>query len=315
MKLCIVIPALDEEATIVEVLQNIPQKIDGISEITSIVIDDGSRDRTAELAREAGAKVITFPENRGVGAAFHAGVEWAIEAGSDFLVNMDGDGQFDPGDIPDLLAPLLSGEAEVVTASRFIKRELRPEMSWIKLYGNLLMSRLISTLSGNKFYDVSCGFRAYTRDTLLRLNLFGAFTYTQETILDLSFKGIIVKEVPIKVRGTRLHGKSRVASNLFVYAVNTSKIIFSSFCDYKPLRVFGCLAGIMLLVATILAVFLLTHYVRTGAFSPHVWAGMTAGFLAGMGMLIFITGLLADMLARIRMNQERVLYFLRKRRH
>ena len=306
-------PALNEEPTVRDLIERIPRDIPGISDVIVILVDDGSIDRTPEVARRAGAIVITHPETRGVGLAFQAGVKKTLELGADFMVNMDADGQFNPEDIPKLVEPLLEGRAGFVTASRFIDKKLKPKMGFVKYLGNIGMSALVSILARSRFYDVSCGFRAYTRETLQQLNLFGHFTYTQETFLDLSFKGVTILEVPIRVLGKREHGESRVASNLFRYAFNTSKIVFRSFRDYRPMHVFGLVSGLMFLVATGLSVFLLQHWYRTGTPTPHKWAGFTAAALYGMGFLVFMTGLIGDMLARIRINQERILYLLRKR--
>ena len=313
MKLCVVIPALNEQATIVSVIEGIPRDIPGIREVAIVVVDDGSTDDTAALARQAGALIVRHSENRGVGAAFQTGVEKALELGADLMVNIDADGQFNPRDIPTLVEPLLRREAQFVSASRFMNKELVPDMPRAKYYGNKGMSALISWLTRRKFYDVSCGFRGYTRDTLLRLGLLGGFTYTQETFLDLSFKGTTMCEVPIRVRGTRQYGESRVAASLLKYAANTSKIIFRSFRDYKPMRFFSAISGVMFVLAFCSGGFLLTHYVRTGALTPHKWAGFATGFLAGLGVLVLVTGTLADMFTRVRVNQERILYELRKR--
>ncbi len=315
MKLCVIIPALNEEASIGRVVGEVPRKIDRIDEVEVIVVDDGSTDRTAQCAADAGALVLRLPVNRGVGGAIHAGFNRALERGADLVVNLDGDGQFNPADIPKLLAPLLTGEAGLVTASRFLDPELEPEMGALKRYGNYCMSLIISFLTGERYRDVSCGFRAYTQDTLFRMNLHGLFTYTQEAFLDLSFKGVPIKEVPVRVRGTREHGHSRIASNIPYYAFRTSKIIFRSFVDYKPMRVLGSISSVVMLGALVLAGFLLQHYLRTDSFTPHKWAGFTSAALAGMGLLIFITGLLADMISRVRVNQERILYQLRKNRY
>ena len=186
-------------------------------------------------------------------------------------------------------------------------------MSAIKFHGNRFMSRLISRLCGARYYDVSCGFRAYTRDTLLRLNLFGAFTYTQEMFLDLSFKGVKILEVPVKIRGTREFGKSRVAGNLWRYGLYTAKIIFRSYRDYRPLKFFGTISAALFVIGLLLFGFFIGHYFIAGRFSPHIWAGMTAGTLGVFALLFFVAGILADMLARIRINQERMLYLLKKR--
>jgi glycosyltransferase involved in cell wall biosynthesis len=306
-------PALNEAATIQDVIGRIPRTIEGIGEIRVVVVDDGSTDATVALAREAGAEVVRHGRNRGVGAAFQTGVEAALELGADIMVNMDADGQFDPQDIVKLVTPIVADRADFVTASRFVDEALHPVMPRSKFLGNQGMSLLISVLSGRKFYDVSCGFRAYSRETLLRLNLHGQFTYTQESFLDLTFKGLSILEVPIQVRGTREHGESRIASNLLRYAVATSKIIFRSFCDYRPILVFGSIALVLWGVATVLGLFLMVHWLQTGTFTPHKWAGFTAGYLGAMGFLVAVSGLVADMLGRMRMNQERILYQMRKR--
>ncbi len=312
MKLMVAIPALNEEKTIANVIGRIPRDLPGIDEIRVVVVDDGSTDKTCELAREAGADVISHGRNIGVGRAFQSAVLAALERRVDFMVNIDGDGQFNPEDIRLIVEPLVAGQADFVTASRFLKQEFIPEMPKVKLYGNHMMSWLVSKLCGRKFFDVSCGFRGYTRDALLRLNLFGDFTYTQETFLDLSFKGLVIREVPVKIRGVREFGKSRVASNLFAYAGRTSKILFRSFRDYKPMIVFGGLAVLLLLVAAALMIFLLVHYFRTGAFTPHKWAGFTAGTLAALSFITLSTGLIADMLGRIRLNQEKMMYMMKR---
>jgi len=314
VKLCVAIPALNEERSIETVIEAVPRSIEGVTSLQIVVVDDGSSDATRRLASAAGAHVISHGENRGVGAAFHSALEYALAMGADILVNIDGDGQFDPADIARLVAPVVADEADFVTASRFADPALYPDMPRVKFLGNKMMSWLISFLTGKDFRDVSCGFRAYSRLALLHLNLFGTFTYTQETFLDLSFKRLRIRELPMAVRGTRQFGKSRVASSISRYAARTALIIFRSFRDYRPMIVFGSLAALMATLATALGLFLLVHYARTGQFSPHKWAGFSAGFLFTTAMVTFVTGLIADMLARIRSNQERMLLMLKRKR-
>jgi glycosyltransferase involved in cell wall biosynthesis len=311
MRLIIIIPCLNEEKTILNVISLIPKKIIGISNIEILVIDDGSTDNTAELAKKAGASVISHKINRGVGTAFHTGVEESIKRGADIVVNMDGDGQFNPEDIEKLIAPILDNNADCVTASRFKDKTFYPKMPFIKKWGNVQMARLISFLTGKKYYDVSCGFRAYSKETILRMNLFGKFTYTQETFLDLAFKNMEIVEVPLKVRGEREFGKSRVASNILKYAINTSKIILRAFRDYKPLKFFAFLGTVFLILGFCLGGFFIYHYMNTGVFSGQLWAGFSGGFSILFSFLFFLTGLLGDMLVRIRNNQEKLLYLER----
>ena len=198
--------AQNEEQTVGDVVQRVPEKIEGISEIEVLVVDDGSEDRTGERARKAGAEVLRLPYSQGLGAAFHSALRYGIRHGADLIASIDADGQFDPADLPILIEPVLAGEAEFATASRFKDPSLVPEMPRMKLWGNRMMSRLISQIAGQKFYDVSCGMRCYSREAALQLNLLGQFTYTQEVILTLAFKRLPIAEVPIRVRGERAFG-------------------------------------------------------------------------------------------------------------
>ena len=313
MNLIIIIPCLNEEKTVANVIKAIPEVFTGVTKRTIIVVDDGSTDNTAQLAEGAGAVVVRHSSNKGVGAAFQTGLEKALELQADVIVNMDGDGQFNPVDIDRLIEPIIKGESDFVTASRFKDSSQTPEMPAIKKWGNKRIASLISFLIGKKFYDVSCGFRAYSKEAALQLNLFGKFTYTQETFLDLAFKGLNIKEVPVKVRGVREFGKSRVASNLFKYAVNTSGIIIRTYRDYRPLKFFSIMSLLMLLIGIIFGGFLAIHYIRSGNFSPHKWAGFVSASFFFISILLFITGLLADILSRVNKTTERLLYYQKKK--
>ena len=310
LSIAVLIPALNEEQQLGQVIDAIPAFADHI-----IVVDDGSTDGTVEVAQQKGAKVISHKTNRGVGAALKTGVKAVLEMDVDILVNIDGDGQFDPADIEKLVEPIVEGRADFVSASRFINKAYKPKMPRAKYWGNLWMSRLVSRLTRQKFYDVSCGFRAYSRETLQRLNLFGEFTYTQESFIDLAFKGIAILEVPIHVRGSREYGKSRVASNLFRYAFQTLNIILRTFRDNKPFRLFGAMSFIAFLLGLGFAIFLSQHYLRNGEFSPHKWAGFIAGFLFVVSLLLLLIGFVLDMFARMRRNQEEILFQLKRDRN
>ena len=238
LRLLVAMPALNEQRTVAGVIEGIPREIPGVGEIEVVVVDDGSDDLTGQKARAAGAHVIRHPKPGGVGAAFHSALAYGIESGADLIVSIDSDGQFDPADIPALVQPVVSGEADFATASRFKDPALIPEMPWLKLWGNRMMSRLISRLAGQTFYDVSCGMRCYSRRAMLQLHLLARFTYTQEVFLNLAFKQMKIVEVPIRVRGVREFGKSRVANNLWRYGFRTAQIIFRSYRDYHPLAFF-----------------------------------------------------------------------------
>jgi glycosyltransferase involved in cell wall biosynthesis len=307
-RLLVSLPALDEERTVADVVSRVPRALPGVGAIDVLVIDDGSRDRTAERAAAAGAQVIRHPVPRGVGAAFHTALAHGIDHGADLIVSIDADGQFDPADIAKLVAPVLRGEADLATASRFADPTLVPEMPWIKRWGNRMMSRLISSLVGQTFHDVSCGMRCYSRRAALQLHLVGRFTYTQEVMLNLAFKQLPIVEVPIRVRGEREFGASRVASNLWRYGWRSARIIFRAYRDYHPLRFFGGMALVLLVPAVGLGGFLLWHYVSAGSFTPHKWAGFTALGLVLLALGLLHVGIVGDMLTRHRIYLEELLY-------
>ena len=145
---------------------------------------------------------------------------------------MDGDGQFDPADIGALVAPVLSGKAGFVTCTRFGRRETVPRMPWIKHRGNAAMTWLVDRITGLDLTDVSCGFRCYSREAAQKLNLSGQFTYTQESLIKLAHRGVVITEVPLRVRGVREHGHSRVASNLVKYGFRSLTIILRSLGEH-----------------------------------------------------------------------------------
>ena len=311
LALVVLIPALDEEASIADVVSRVPRSLPGVRSVEVVVIDDGSTDATVDRARAAGARVVSHGRNRGLGIALQSGLAEARRRRAELVVNIDGDGQFDPEDITRLVEPIVDGKADFVTASRFKDPALVPAMPRAKLLGNRAMSRLVSWLVGRRFADVSCGFRAYSREALLRLTLHGRFTYTQETFLQLSFKELRIEEVAVRVRGTREHGVSRVASSLPRYAWRTSGILFRSFRDYRPEALFGSAFAILLALACGFGGFFLLHRILIGTFSPHIWSGFVAAFLFTMALGAFYAGQLASMLNGIRALHEEHLYLTR----
>jgi len=311
-RLLIIMPALNEEALIGGVIRGIPKEIDGIDSIEVLVIDDGSTDDTVKVAGEAGASVVSLHANMGLGVAMQRGIDEAVRRGVDYAVNIDSDGQFNPKDIPKLLEPLTSGKADFVSASRFKDKSLVPKMPTVKRFGNWGMSKIVSWICGQPFADVSCGFRAYTRNTMLQLVLSGSFTYTQESFILLAQRNMRIREVPLAIRGVREQGKSRVASNLFRYAYRTLGIIYNCVRDFTPASVFNTAAAVLIVVATGCASFFVWHRLTSGQFTPHIWAGFLAAFLYGLGFMTFWLGQVAIMIARQRQLEEWQLYILRK---
>jgi glycosyltransferase involved in cell wall biosynthesis len=249
----------------------------------------------------------------GVGAAFQKGLKKALELGADYIVNIDADGQFNPEDIPTLLEPLLSGKADFATASRFARVDYMPDMPAIKVWGNKWMVRIINTITSKNFTDVSCGFRAYSRDAALRLTLFGNFTYTQESFIDLAFKGVSMVEVPLRVRGEREFGTSRVASNLWRYGIKSATIIFRAARDYMPFYFIGVPGLVVLVLGCIAGLFVVVHYALTGQTYPYRSLVTGSGILMIIGFLLLFISFIADMIHRNRILIEELLYIERKR--
>jgi glycosyltransferase involved in cell wall biosynthesis len=303
-------PAYNESESIQRVIASLPCELEKIDSIQYLVIDDGSTDMTAQLALSCGAQVIVHGKNRGVGAAFHTAVQFALDNDADILVSIDADGQFDPGEIPCLIQPIIAKEADMVIGNRFVAG--KPEyMPSLKYWGNQKLAQLIGQICNQDFMDVSCGYRALSREALLRLNIFGKFTYTHETILSLVYQDLLVKEYPIQVRYYP-ERKSRVAESILHYALQVSKIILRVLLDYRPMRVFGTMGGIFLIIGFAFELFLLIHYVIDQSFTPFKTAGFVGlGFII-FGMLVLLIALLTDMLNRLRINQDKLLYELKK---
>lgn len=309
--LMIGIPAFDEAATIARVIAAVPTSLPGVGVIEIVVVDDGSRDATAALAAAAGATVLRHVQNGGVGAAFKTLVHHALETRADALVTLDGDGQFDPAHIPQLLVPIQNGTARVVTASRFLDPALVPQMPWVKKWGNRRVAALVSSLAGRRYADVSCGFRAYSRHALLHLTVYASFTYTHETFLDLAAKRIPFQEVPLPIRGVREHGKSKVASSVIRYGWRTSVILVRTYRDHRPLALCLWLAAPVSLAALVLFAWSFSVFLETGSWLK--WAAFTSSALFAVAAATVFTGFLADIATRLRRNQEEILFWLRRR--
>lgn len=315
-KLIVMIPCFNEEKTLSMVIQSIPKVIPGISKIETLVIDDGSTDRSGEIAKKIANYSVTHVVNKGLGQSFRNGIEKALSLGADIIVNIDGDMQFNPQDIPQLVEPIISKGANVVTATRYqkyLQHNLRGR--GVKNFGNKFFTWLINKITGQKLTDVSCGFRAYSRVAAMKLQLFGHFTYTHETFLDLVHKGYIPIEVPVKVRPKRLAGKSKVSSGLINYGNSALKIIVRGFRDHRPLDFFGSLGLAVIFLGTILLAVLLVHWLSTGSFTPYKSFGFVGGFLFAIGFIILVLALMADMMGRIKDLQEEILYHLKERNY
>jgi glycosyltransferase involved in cell wall biosynthesis len=314
MKLGIVIFAFNEEQSIGDVLDRVAISVEGLDCITVIVLDDGSTDRTRAIAMERGAQVVSHPSNRGLGAVFATGIDAALRIGADVIVTLDGDGQHPPEAIAQLIAPLLEGQADFATATRFGDPVFVPDMPALNRFGNGVMARITGWACGRSFTDAACGFRAYSREAALRMNVFGAHTYTQESLLDLARKGVTMTEVPVAIRGVREHGKSRVAHSLVRYGVSALTILARALRDRLPFAFFGAIGTVLAMFGAGAEMTVLTNFILTGKTSPYQSFTILGAIFLILGAFSFLIALLADMLSRMRETQEAVLY-LEKRRY
>ncbi|MFH2145764.1 MAG: glycosyltransferase family 2 protein [Candidatus Omnitrophota bacterium] len=301
-KILIIIPAYNEESTIADVIKRIPPEVNGY--VTNIlVVDDGSTDKTAKEAREAGAIVYSHSKNMGLGISLGTGMSYAIKFQPAVIVNMDADGQFDPADIPRLVKPIIDKEAGFVAGSRFLNAGKIPGMPKIRFFGNKLITKLINFLTKNSFTDVSCGFRAYSYDTILKLNLSATFTYTHESFLSLCFQCVCIKEVPVSV-SYFADRKSKITQSLWKYAVSIIIIIIRRYCEYNPLKFFGFVSSAFFSVGFILVVSVLIYFFRHMTVVPYGNFAIAGLLFNLMALLTFLIGLVVDMLRRLRQNQE-----------
>ncbi len=312
MKLVINIPCYNEEKTLPLVLKELPKTIEGIDNIEVQIVDDGSTDKTVEIAKKFGVKrIIKHKKNLGLGTAFKHGMDSALENGADITVNIDGDGQFNPKDISKLIQPILNEEADMVTCSRFLNPELTKNMPRIKKWGNRRFTKLVNKITGQNFTDTQCGFRAYSKEALLRLNLNGKFTYTQEVFIDLVEKGINIKEIPLEVHYFK-DRKSHISGQLRKYGFKSLGIIAKVTRDSQPLTFFGFPAMIIFLAGVLGGLFSFFYWFFTNSTSPVQTLFSASVFLVIFGVSLGILALLADMLKSIKRNQEEIIYKLKK---
>lgn len=304
-RILVSIPVFNEEKTLGSIIEKIRRIQFQNTEFSILIVDDGSRDRSATIAEEHGAVLIKHNINRGLGYAFRTAVKYATDNLYDIMVTIDGDGQFDPTDIMKLIDPILKDESDFVTASRFRNKDFSPIMPILKRWGNHQVTRLINRITKLNLHDVSCGFRAYSLDALLSLDLIGDFTYTHETILVMAFRGLRIKEVDVLVNGERQFGKSKVASSIFKYAFNALLIIIKYLRDYKPFNFFGVTSLSFLILGLLCLVYFTGSSIILDEFYPKFMAFIGAFFIIWAGIL-FIVALIADMFTRIRIQIDEI---------
>ena len=310
MKLIITIPAYNEEETIAEVIREIPRDIALVDTVEIIVIDDGSTDNTVSAAKRAGAdKIISFKQNRGLAPAFRKGLETALERGTDIIVNIDADGQYNGKEIPKLIAPILNESADIVLGDRQINT--LGHMPAGKKLGNKLATWVTRRVTGLPVKDAQTGFRAFSKEAALRINVMSDYTYVQETIIQAVNKGLTIVDVPVEFR-ERKGGESRLISNIFSYAKRAGSTIFITYLHYKPLRTFLFIGSLIFLSGFAVGLRVLIHYLRTGFVTPYIPSAILTAVLTIIGFLVIILGLIADIVGTNRKIMEEILYRLKE---
>ncbi|MBN1583808.1 MAG: glycosyltransferase [Anaerolineae bacterium] len=307
-KLIIQIPCLNEAQTLPATLAALPHHIDGIDCIETLIIDDGSTDETIAVARQSGVQhIVRFKINRGLARAFAAGLDACLRLGADIIVNTDADGQYPGQDIPRLVAPILNSEADLVIGDRGV--ESVAHFSPAKRLLQKLGSNTVSALSGIRVGDATSGFRAYSRDAALRLNIITEFTYTLETIIQSGKKPITITTVPTSSNlPTR---PSRLFSGIPQYLRQQVPSILRLYLVYQPLKTFTILASLFLGAGTLIGIRFLYYYAQ-GLGDGRVQSLILAAILLIVGFQVFILGLVADLLAANRRLIEDTLYRVRK---
>ncbi|MEW9920640.1 glycosyltransferase family 2 protein [Marimonas sp. MJW-29] len=293
MKLIVQIPALNEEETLAEAIAAIPRAIKGITSVEVLVIDDGSTDRTVEVAKEAGADhVLRMSSHVGLARSFLAGIEECLALGADIIVNTDADNQYCADDIPALIEPVLERRAQIVVGARPI-REIE-SFSPIKKALQRLGSWVVRQASGSDIPDAPSGFRAYARDAAARLCVVNTYTYTLETIIQAGRKRIPMTSVPVRVN--KVTRPSRLFRGMGQYIKRSISTILRVFVIYAPLRFFFTLAAIFALPA-LAAVGRFLYFYATDGGAGHVQSLVLAGVMLAMATILFAVGILADLIA------------------
>jgi glycosyltransferase involved in cell wall biosynthesis len=309
MKLIIQIPCWDEEEQLPATLADLPRSVPGVDRVEWLVIDDGSTDRTVEVARENGVDhIVRLTNNKGLAAAFQAGIDACLKLGADVIVNTDADNQYDAADIPKLVEPIVRGDADLVVGDRVIDtvEHFSPLKKWLQHFGSAVVRRA----SGTDVPDTTSGFRAYNREAALQVTVVSKYTYTLESIIQAGKMLVAVDHTPIRARKvdrpSRLFGHS-----MFGYVRKNAVAIFRVYSMYEPLRVFMTAAIIVGLAAAAIWIRYLILLID-GQGSGHLQSVIVGAVLLIAAVQLAALGVMGDILAGMRTLQQRTLERVRR---
>lgn len=308
MKLIIQIPCYNEEATLHIALNDLPKKIEGIDEIEYLIINDGSKDKTVEVAKKWGVNyVVNFKRNKGLAYGFLAGIDACLRNGADIIVNTDADNQYVADDIEKLVQPILEGKTDIVIGERPIDdtEHFSPLKKKLQRFG----SYVVRVASKSDIPDAPSGFRAYSREAAMRLNVINEYTYTLETIVQAGRSKIAMASVPIRTNPELR--KSRLFNSMFGYVKKSMVTILRAFMMYKPLQFFSVIGSIVFLLGAIIGIRFLVFFF-SGAGNGHVQSLILSSTLMLLGFETIIVGLQADLIAANRKILEDIQYRVKK---
>ncbi|MEM9215079.1 MAG: glycosyltransferase family 2 protein [Cyanobacteria bacterium P01_F01_bin.150] len=309
VKLIIQIPCYNEEATLGITLAELPRHLPEVDTVEWLVIDDGSSDRTAKVAQEWGVDhIVSFEHNQGLAAGFMAGIDAALKAGADIIVNTDADNQYCAADIPKLVAPILQGDAEIVVGERPIQSI--PHFSPTKKFLQGLGSWVVRLASSTDIPDAPSGFRAMSRHAAIQLNVFNEYTYTLETIIQAGQKGMVITSVPIRTNGDLR--PSRLVKSIPTYIQRSILTIFRIFMVYRPMRFFTVFGGVPFGVGMALCLRWLLLYWFDDPTRVRAPSLILAAILILVGVQLWVLGLVADVLSVNRKMLEDIQLRLRR---
>jgi glycosyltransferase involved in cell wall biosynthesis len=308
MKLIIQIACYNEEETLPETLKTLPKKLEGINKIEILIINDGSTDRTLEVAKERGVDhILSFKKNQGLARSFIAGLNECLKHGADIIINTDGDNQYRAQDIPKLIKPILEGKADMVIGSRPISRI--KHFSFTKKIMQKIGSWLVRRVSHTEVLDAPSGFRAITRNAALKLNVFNTFTYTHETIIQAGLKNMVIINVPVQVNAVKR--PSRLFKSIPLYIIRSFIAILRMMVVYRPFRFFFTIGAIFLFAGLIFGIRYL-FFLILGQGTGHIQSVVLSGVLIGISFQMILVAFIADLLGVNRKLLEEIQYRLRK---
>ncbi len=296
MNIVITIPAYNEEKSIAHLIADIKKAMNSTEYKSSyqiLVVDDGSRDKTADAASRHGARAYRHPKNYGLAETFKTEIEKSLELGADVVVHIDADRQYLPEEIPKLLEQIKKGY-DLVLGSRFMGKI--EHMPWIKRMGNRAFSQVITNITGIHISDAQTGFRAFTSEAARKIKIISGYTYTQEQIIKAVREKFRIKEVPVYF--ARRNDKSRLVKNPFSYAIRAWINLIRIYRDYEPLKFFGIAACALLLVGFLLGAYLVYFQIFGGGVFRHLGLMMLDILVLSIGLQIMIFGFIADMLKK-----------------